>query len=1117
MKKNLLSILALGGLLFASSCQMDEPDSGTLTGEVDFSITAGIPSGITTYAGGAEAFSHQGGASNLTPKEYTLRYILQVFDEDEKVAYEEEKNPEPGTFGGVTFDVRLLAKKYKFVFWADFVKTEGEVEFYNVRNSTDGFNLKNITYKKEGITISDLASDAADAYTKVVEVDLTQASQSLSEPVKLQRPFGKIRLLATDALGDNNKQEERPGEVTVDFKDAVIPSAFNALVQKVAEGATMAADKQTFPAVCENASVNNVTYGYENSYLLGYSYIFASGEIPSYSMDVEVKGDQEGSGVIGTRSLSSIPVQANKLTTVIGNFYTNEGSIDVIVDDMFDGDDIEVQVTETLVVTPDDDLQKIIDEAEDNAVIILEPGVYNQDITLAGFIEKNGNKATITVKGGDALTRSSAQESVTMIGTLFGDRLSTDQVYPELKVIVDGITFKYEKEADETNVACIGNISYNAIGELIVQNCTFIPNDQVVNNYFIATNHNPNDKCRSVIKLYNNKIGSADVTIYDSSYPVRLWNVKNVEVIGNEFTMPEDFAGTLLNISKLSASEDASVVVKNNKFTNGRKGIAVTPWLVGESNHSENTFKGKIEISGNEFVNVAPTSMIEPELDEVPVYVAPKFVDDDINGDREKDHGMFDTFVVVENNTYSGYTPRENVIVSNKVAIRNSAELKSAIKNQTDGQTWYVYAGEYDLGEPAQADTPGPNGYYFKVDKSLSLVGNGEVTITTSHEAESNIGGNGSLQNLITVDAANVSFKNITFKANYNGYYGGPNKIIEVRNTGFSISDCKFIPNEKASEDCGSAVYFSQKADNGAVENCEINYATVSFDGLVEGNFTVKGNTFVKGNDNVAFTTPNWTQNDMAKSELYVTVEGNTFEGFEEYGEGVNPAIKVSYGILDLKDNQFPTGGIYWKAMPGSGIEGFIPNFGSVFVDYNSPVSQTWTNDPDIDGAPGYNLPKSFAISNDIIEFETTEVGQSQWQGRVTTVDISESSYWEVESTLTVTEDNQRVSKCISLFVDEEYFEIRFVQDNEGKRLWQYWYPGEDWYTINIEGITTTPGKYEIKFACNQGNIIYYLNGKQVFSYPTGITYPEIGTISLISSAYDNSYKTTWSYPIVNF
>ena len=333
MKKILLPILTLGGLLFAASCQMDEPDAGTLTGEVDFSITAGIPSGITTYADGAETFSHQGGASNLDPTEYTLRYILQVFDEKGKVAYEEEKNPDSGTFGGVTFDVRLLAKKYYFVFWADFVKTEGEVEFYNVGNSTDGYNLNNITYKNENITINDLATDAADAYTKVVEVDLTQASQSLSEPVKLQRPFGKVRLLATDALGEHNKQEERPGEVTIDFKDAVIPSVFNALAQKVKEETTMNAGKLTFTAVCEDASVN--TTAYENSYLLGYSYIFASGEIPSYSMDVEVKGDQKGSGVIGTRSLSSIPVQANKLTTVIGNFYTNEGSIDVIVEDSF--------------------------------------------------------------------------------------------------------------------------------------------------------------------------------------------------------------------------------------------------------------------------------------------------------------------------------------------------------------------------------------------------------------------------------------------------------------------------------------------------------------------------------------------------------------------------------------------------------------------------------------------------------------------------------------------------------------------------------------------------------------------------------------------------------------
>lgn len=40
MRKTILSVLELGGLLFASSCQK-EPVSVTRSGEVEFSLTAG--------------------------------------------------------------------------------------------------------------------------------------------------------------------------------------------------------------------------------------------------------------------------------------------------------------------------------------------------------------------------------------------------------------------------------------------------------------------------------------------------------------------------------------------------------------------------------------------------------------------------------------------------------------------------------------------------------------------------------------------------------------------------------------------------------------------------------------------------------------------------------------------------------------------------------------------------------------------------------------------------------------------------------------------------------------------------------------------------------------------
>ena len=47
---------------------------------------------------------------------------------------------------------------------------------------------------------------------------------------------------------------------------------------------------------------------------------------------------------IGYRELTNIPVSANKLTTVIGNFYTNEGNLEVKVEDMFTNGEEEVPV-----------------------------------------------------------------------------------------------------------------------------------------------------------------------------------------------------------------------------------------------------------------------------------------------------------------------------------------------------------------------------------------------------------------------------------------------------------------------------------------------------------------------------------------------------------------------------------------------------------------------------------------------------------------------------------------------------------------------------------------------------------------------------------------------------
>ena len=335
MKKILLSFLALGGLLFASSCQMDEPDAGTLTGEVDFTITAGIPGGITTYSPtDGEAFSHLGGINNVTG-DYVLRFILEVYDGD-AVAYEEIKYLDDFSNPNVTFNPRLLAKEYDFVFWADFVEkpsAEGSTPtdlYYSTAN------LSSIEYTqavKETPTV--LTTDLVDAYTAHQQIDLSESSKNVN--VILTRPLGKIRLLATD--NPQNQIDDAlkvPASTAVAFRDAKVPVAFNARTGEASEpvlsiaGYTFNAINETQPQVTGHSELAQEG---QSAYLLGQTYFFESPSSTAYGMTLtvyDVNGTQ-----IGYREVTAIPVSANKLTTVLGNFYTNEGNLDVIVDDQF--------------------------------------------------------------------------------------------------------------------------------------------------------------------------------------------------------------------------------------------------------------------------------------------------------------------------------------------------------------------------------------------------------------------------------------------------------------------------------------------------------------------------------------------------------------------------------------------------------------------------------------------------------------------------------------------------------------------------------------------------------------------------------------------------------------
>ena len=330
MKKIILSALAIGGLLFAASCQMDESGSGTLTGEVDFTITAGIPGGISTYAPAGRG-SHNGGAMLLDPDNYDLRYIMQAYDETGKLAYNATQYvSDDFTTQQVVFEARLIAKKYNFVFWADFVPEGQTADYYYKTTDAEGnIDLRKITYAQA--PAPDFTDDAMDAYTKVVEVNLSAQNQNITD-IKLQRPFGKLRLIATDQLSGDLQEDELPAATEIKYADrTTVPDEFNALTG-IASGNTRAISTVTSVPEQEDAVVNGTTY--PEAYFLIANYIFAADANTGYAMDVTVK-DQAGK-TTGVRSLSQIPIVKNKLTTVIGNFYSNSSTLEVIVEDPFE-------------------------------------------------------------------------------------------------------------------------------------------------------------------------------------------------------------------------------------------------------------------------------------------------------------------------------------------------------------------------------------------------------------------------------------------------------------------------------------------------------------------------------------------------------------------------------------------------------------------------------------------------------------------------------------------------------------------------------------------------------------------------------------------------------------
>ena len=196
MKKYLFPALALG--LVMTSCQSDEPFAPTEGGEKQVTFTLNVPGELGPRADFGKNQSEKGGLSNNAGE---LSYTLVLDAKGDQRTFTQKGA------GSVVFNPTVvLGREYTVTAYAHF------------GNAWDGETAIDIT--------KHFNDETKDAYFKQenIKFELNETSKQIT----LKRPFGKLRLLATDYTATGNELNTAVESVIIEYLD-INASKFNLL------------------------------------------------------------------------------------------------------------------------------------------------------------------------------------------------------------------------------------------------------------------------------------------------------------------------------------------------------------------------------------------------------------------------------------------------------------------------------------------------------------------------------------------------------------------------------------------------------------------------------------------------------------------------------------------------------------------------------------------------------------------------------------------------------------------------------------------------------------------------------------------------------------------------
>ncbi|MBQ5737446.1 MAG: hypothetical protein IIV55_00165, partial [Alistipes sp.] len=275
--------------------------------------------------------SAEGAFKNVNFNDYTIRYILQVYYNNEP---SQERLVKYSDDNSVAFDVRLVpGRDYNFVVWADIVEGNNYVD--NQWSNDDDLhynttNLHNITLKQTWVAM-DETRDAFTGYYNTADHNVKYSS-SLPINITLKRPFAKLRVVTTDMVALNNLGIA-PYKATVTYANKHRES-FNAY-----DGTYGELTKQNVSLTYKIASYDDNS---DTNKVLFTDYFFAAeNDIVKFDLDVYEQNNAKIGETVAFNT--DIPVNANYLTTIKGNILTDGKNFNVTIYDAFDVPSVEVE------------------------------------------------------------------------------------------------------------------------------------------------------------------------------------------------------------------------------------------------------------------------------------------------------------------------------------------------------------------------------------------------------------------------------------------------------------------------------------------------------------------------------------------------------------------------------------------------------------------------------------------------------------------------------------------------------------------------------------------------------------------------------------------------------